>query len=279
MAFPAVARHCAAMADTVRHLQRPGVTENFEFRLSVLVKTGASFSFVYFSSWYSTDGGPLYTTSGTHVQSDPIADKDGNGVIDFSLGYCNPNADLVLPPYMNLPLTCSYTITGATAPGSQGGYVDASLVVGGAAGNYELQTQTYPSYCVETGNFINIGQTYTMNVYSSLYPAAMPSYAQAPAKPWYKINWLINHLDWFPGYHWYDLQGAIWTECGWTGNPSETGIPFPVSGSIAYTMIQDMDLYGTASYQVPTGGWACVVFIDAANLTPHTQTMFVKVDP
>jgi len=40
-----------------------------------------------------------------------------------------------------------------------------------------------------------------------------------------------------------------------------------------------MDLYGTASYQVPTGGWACVVFIDAANLTPHTQTMFVKVDP
>ena len=262
----------------VRYADRAWLTDHFEFRLSVLVRTGLvspAFSFVYFKSWYATDAGPVMDND---LIPPAAADKDGNGVIDFTLGYCNPNADCVLPPYIVLPVTCTYTIT-AVAPGTtKGGYVDAALVV--PSGDYELQSTTYASYCVETDFFITVGQTYNMNVFSSLYPSYLPSWGQS--KPWDKINWLINHLDWFPGYQWNDVQGAIWEECGWNGTPSEPYVTYPTASCscLAWTMITDMEAYGSG-YKVPTGGWACVVFIDKDHpeLQGHTQTMFIKVDP
>jgi hypothetical protein len=158
--------------------------------------------------------------------------------------------------------------------------VDAALTVGGAPNDYLITTQTYPSYCVETDYFIQVGQTYTMNVFSSLYPPSALTYPWIASKPWDKLNWLINHLSWYPGYKWYDLQGAIWKLCGWTGSPSEPGVTYPTStcSCLGWTMYSDATTYG-ANYQVPTGGWACVIMSDAANPIPHTQTMFVQIDP
>ena len=256
----------------VYYADRVGIEDDFEFKLSVLVKTGSTFSFVYFTSWYAKDGGPI--TSDAAYQH--AADVDGNGVIDFALGYCSPNADLQLPPWMNLPPTCSYQITGAYNPGSLGGYVDAALSNVGTG--YDFANGTFASWCVDYSVTITVGQTYNMNVYSSLWPNLMPTFAQA--KPWDKINWILNHLDWYPGYHWYDLQGAIWTLCGWIG-PTETGVPWPLALP-ATTMVSDANTYGSG-YKVPTGGWACVVFIAAG--TPNNasvanvQTMITKVDP
>jgi len=247
----------------VYYADRAGITDNFEFRLSVLVKTGTSFSFVYFKSWFISD-------------ATRITDPDNNGVIDFSIGFCNPNADYVLPPYLDLPASCNYVITGFN-PSSTGGYVDALL---SQIGNgYKIANGTYPSYCVEYNFNIWISQQYSMNVFSSLYPNApgFPTWAQS--KPWDKINWLINHLSWYPGYQMADLQGALWVLCGWNGNPGETGVPYPGVGSIGANMVTGATNNGTG-YKVPTGGLACVLFIDQnpANGT-HTQTMFVQVDP
>jgi len=246
----------------VYYADRAGITDNFEFRLSVLVKTGSTFSFVYFTSWFISD-------------ATRITDPDNNGVIDFSIGYCNPNADYVLPPYINLPSSCTYRITGFN-PSTTGAYVDALLGVTGTG--FDLGSGTFGSYCVEYNFNITVGTQYTMNVFSSLYPNApgFPSWAQS--KPWDKINWLVNHLSWYPGYTMSDLQGAIWVLCGWTGNPSETGVSYPLSTK-GTSMVTGATTNGTG-YKVPTGGLACVIFIDQnpANGT-HTQTMFVQVDP
>jgi len=247
----------------VYYADRAGVTDNFEFRLSVLVKTGGTFSFVYFTSWFISD-------------ATRITDPDNNGVIDFSIGYCNPNADYVLPPYLDIPSTCTYQIS--AFPGTNNGYVNATLG-GFTAGTFaDMTTGTFPSYCVETDYTINVGNVYNMNVFSSLYPNAtgFPTWAQS--KPWDKLNWLINHLSWYPGYAMADLQGAIWVLCGWNGNPSESYINYPLS-SIGNNMVTGANTNGTG-YKVPTGGWACVVFIDQNPTSgTHTQTMFVQVDP
>jgi hypothetical protein len=257
----------------VSYADRQGIVDNFEFKLYVLVRQGAGFNYVYFTSWFATDGGTVQYKD--NLGNYTVADKDSNGVIDFSLGYCSPDADLVLPPYINLPTTCTYKVT-HYAPGYTGGYSDAAL--SNVPANYEFGNGTVKSWCDDFAFTITVNTAYNMVVYSSLYPNLLPAFAQA--KPWDKIDWLLNHLSWYSGYHWYDLQGAMWVLCGWTG-PTKTNVTYPL-GVTGSQMVSDANTYG-AGYKVPDGGFACTIFI--ASGTPgnatvaNIQTMVIQLDP
>ncbi len=261
--FSNAAWHGEGQPLKVQYADRKGIPDNFEFKLYVMVRKGSGFDYVYFKSWTFADA--------------QVIPQNADGVCDFSIGYCNPNADYVLPPWINLPATSTYIISGAYAPGSQGGYVDATL--SNISGGYEVSNGLYASWCCDHQTTITVGQSYNMNVFSSLYPDLLPAFAQT--RPWDKYNWLLNHLDWYAGYHWYDLQGALWLleSPAWNG-VAEGGVP-NVTGMMTQ-MKNDANAYGSG-YKVPTGGWAAVVFIPAGTpgnaSNPTIQTMFIKLDP
>jgi len=242
--------------------------DNFEFKLYILVKQGILFNYVYFKSWTFADISTIPT--GADV------------VTDFVLGSCydplNP-PDLILAPYMNLPLTATYQITGwnpsSIINGVQG-YVDATLSTIGSG--YDIHNGLYASNCADHQTTITVGTSYNMNVYSSLYQDKLPVWAQS-AK-WNKINWLYNNLNHFPGYHWYDIQGAIWMydTPAWNGEP-EGGFPSVGVTATMLNMKTQMDLYGANYYPLP-GGWAAIIFIyNPTGSGPTIQTMFVRIDP
>ena len=239
-------------------------TDVIELKLFILVKQGTQFNYVQFGDWTFNDISTI--TQGS------------DGVIDYVLGSCydpsNP-PDYVFSPWMNLPSTATYQIVSGT-PGTLGGYVDASLT--NIPTGYDIHNGTYASNCADHQVTIN-NTPYNMNVYSSLYQSILPTFAQGTK--WNKLNWLYNHLNYFSGYHWYDLQGAIWL----LDNPSWNGVALAGVPNLTSTMTlmkTDMDAYGSTYVPAP-GGWAAIIFIPVGtppNATqPTIQTMIVKIDP
>jgi len=244
---------------TVRYGDSQNQIDNFEFKLFILVRQGSNFNYVFFHSW--------------KYQDDQLIAAGTDGVVDFVLGNCVPNADLILPPWMNLPLTATYTITG-WAPALLGGYVDATL--SDIPAGYEISNGVYASNCADHNLPIFVGVSYYMSVYSSLYQDQLPLFAQSDK--WEKINWLYNHLDWYPGYQWYDIQGFIWLydDPIWDGSAS---IGIPALTELSKQMKIDADKYGVG-YKVPSGGWAALIFIPVGNGDQAIiQTMCIHIDP
>ena len=228
------------------------------------MRQGTQFNYVLFDNWTFNDISDL--NQGT------------DGVIDFVLGSCydpsNP-PDYVFAPWMNLPVNATYTITGF--PATHGGYVDATL--SNIPSGYEISNGVYASNCADHQTLIYVGTPYNMNIYSSLYPSLLPTFAQG--NKWNKINWLYNHLNYFPGYQWYDIQGAIWLLDNpvWDGG-AEGGVPSLTTTMM--TMKNNMDTYGS-NYIPSPGGWAAIIFIPIGTLSnapaPTIQTMIIKLDP
>lgn len=111
------------------------------------------------------------------------------------------------------------------------------------------------------------------------YQDKLPIFAQGTK--WNKINWLFNHLDWYTGYQWNDIQGFIWL---YDSNPWN-GLPYagmPAVTDLSQQMKIDADTYG-ANFSPLPGGWAAIIFVPAGtahNATSATiQTMIVKIDP
>lgn len=241
--------------------------DHFKFELYILVKQGPAFVYLLMHTWVFDD------------ISNIEAGQDG--VVDFVLGNCYDPAnppDLVMPPWMNLPATCTYQIPGSQyAPGVLGAYVDALL--GGIPAGYEIHNGLYASWCADHETNIYLGSLYFMNVYSSLHPELLPPFA-ADGK-WAKINWMFNHLDWYPGYHWYDLQQVIWLYDNppWNG-VNHSGVPDLTP--LATQIKADCDTYGVG-YVPPPGGWATIIFIPTDTPPgaqyPTVQTMIIKIDP
>jgi len=239
-------------------------TDAFQIKLFILVKQGTDFVYVNFKNW-----------TFNNISNIP---QGTDGIVDFVLGNCyDPLSppDLILAPWMNLPNTVTYTIT--AQPSTLGGYVDATLT--NVPIGYDISNGVYGSNCADHTTFINIGVQYNMNVYSTLYPEKLPLFAQSDK--WEKINWIYNHLNYYPNYQWNDIQGAIWLYDNpiWNGQ-AEYGMPTLTPLSIK--MRDDANLYGVG-YKVPTGGWAGIVFIPSNTLpsatSPTIQTMFIKIDP
>jgi hypothetical protein len=65
-----------------------GTVDNFSFKLYVKVLVGTSYEYKLFHTFTTVDGGQL--NYGT------------DGVLDFVIGDCVPDADLVLPSYLNI---------------------------------------------------------------------------------------------------------------------------------------------------------------------------------
>ena len=235
-------------------------TDVTEFKLFILVRQGTSFVWKLFHTWTFND-----------ISNIPV---DEDNVVNFILGSCYDPANppqLILAPYQNLPPTATLNFhCSPYAPGNLGTYGDVTLSNVGTG--YIFGNGLYGAYCANHAVTINCGVNYAMNIFSSLYPATIPG--GDPTGKWPKINWLFNHLDWFPGYHWYDFQQVVWLyDVPAWGGGAEGGVP--ALTTLATQMKNAADANG-AGYVPPPGGYAAVIFL-GANQT--IQTLFIQVDP
>lgn len=249
--------------------------EIFTFKLYILVKSGDDFVYKYFATFNSTDDGPLMDEGGNEVP-----DVGQDGIVDFVLGSCNySDTDVQLPPYQNLPETCTLMIESTWAPAPVSGeYMDA-IISGISGSGYDLTNGTYGSYCFDRLTGIDVKpHYYIMDIYSTLYPGLMPAYVQE--EEWDRVNWLINHLDDY-AWDWSDLQQVIWK----LEDPSWSGTPYGgchAITSIGIDMYNDAVAHGDGYVPLP-GGWAAVCFVPQGTppdqQDPSVQTVFVTVDP
>ncbi len=249
---------------SVPYVDDPSAVDNYELRLSVLVKVGENFEYKYFGSFTFTDDGDLITDIGVGPGTD--------GVYDFVIGNCLVTAaDYVLAPYMNLPETSTLVVGSQYAPGAEGMYLDVKLT--GIGSGYDIEEDTwFGSYCFDRTVHIGVSTSYTVDVYSSLYPDLMP--ANMKDKEWDRVNWLVNHLDQFDGYLWSDFQQAMWIleDPSWDG--SATG-GVPAKTAMTDAMVAAAVANGDGYLPLP-GGWAAVSF---NNQGTAIQTVFIIVDP
>ncbi len=231
--------------------------DHFEFKLYVLLRKDAAFYYTYLYSWAFDD--------------DQIIPQGNDGIVDFTVGNCNPSSDILLPSWLNLPATCNYKFSSNYAPGSKGGYVDATL--SGFSNVYDITTGTYASYGADHTTSIPFGQTLAMAVYSSLYQNLLPTGLKNTK--WAKINWIMNHLTLYPGYKWYDVQGAIWLmdTPAWNGQ-AFMGVPALSTMHWAQQMYNDALINGV-NYNVPAGGTAALILLPS-NQSNMVQIVFVK---
>lgn len=234
--------------------------EEFKFVLSILVKSGEGFEYKKFYTWT--------------IMDDTFPRSGGNNVMDFVLGSCVPDADLILPPYMNLPATATLE-TGATIPGTLGTYFDVTLsnFPGNGLG-YDIKEEMVGVFCADYITDIDPSTTYVdMTVYSSLYPEFIPQTYNAQIAVLDNINWLGNNLYRYSGHTWKDIQDAVWMMINLSQAPSWTTVH-------ASKMVSDALLYGD-NYLPPVGGWAAVLFVGDLdqNENPTVQLLFTLVDP
>ncbi len=232
--------------------------DNFEFKLYILVRQGTTFDYKHFHTWTFKD--------------DETIEAGEDGIVEFVLGNCADEADLVLPPWMNLPPTADYTIVKASSP-ELGAYVDVKLE--NIPEGFEIENGLYPSNCADHNTLIHVNKKYSMEVYSSLYPDQLPEFAQSDK--WEKFNWLYNNLDRYPGYKWSDIQGFMWLydDPAWNGQANGT---VPAITEITQKMKADADRYGVG-YKVPHGGKYVIIFILPGSNQPIVQTMATYLNP
>lgn len=249
--------------------------ENFKFVLSILVKNGTD-TFIYkeFYTWTRTDSEALYSLGATS----PFIIGDDN-VIDFVLGSCVPDADLILPPYMDLPATATL-LTGPQIPGSLGTYFDVTLSdFSGTALGHDIKEEMVGVYCADYINSVALNTTYSnMNVISSLYPEDLPTAYDSQKIKLSNLNWLGNNFSLYGvagiDYTWKDVQNAIWMILGEI-TETNTDVDTDTPTAMAIRMKNDANNNGTG-YLPPVGGWAAVLF---AKTDASLQLIFTLVDP
>ena len=245
----------------IPHPNTDVVGERFKFKLFILVKDGNSFSYKKFKVWVVTD--------------DEKIDSGDNNIIEFVLGSCTPEADYILPPYMNLPENATLT-TISSIPGSLGTYFDVTLSNIGPG--YDIQNGNYGVYCADKIAEITLNQEYNMNVFTSLYIDQIPDAFSLQKPILDNINWLGNNLYRYEGHSWRDIQNAVWMLLGQITETENGGALAPTA--LAIKMKNDARDYGD-NYLPPVGGYAAVLFIspDANDTNTVLQLLFTLVDP
>lgn len=240
----------------IQYADRINTTDNFEFKMYILVRTGSTFSYKYFYSWTTSDDNRL--------------EQGTDGVIDFVLGSCTPNADVQLAPYQNLPISA---VVDATI--GNPGYWDLYITSVTPGGVYDFPTnQHLVTFCGDPNHYLSVG-THNMNVYTSLYsnswPAGMPFTLEKIAK----ANWLFNEL--YKPDNAYGIYMPTLTDA--QGDIVQLALrkilnDVNVTGT-ALTMATDANIHG--SFVPMPGGYAAVLFIK--NGDPSYQLVFTIVDP
>jgi len=243
----------------VLYNDRDNEVDTFEFKLYILVVDGSDFHYKYFHTWTFTD--------------DNMIPAGSDGVVDFVLGNCQvTDADLVLPPYMNLPATLTYTITHVPAQSGLG-YFDAEIQ--NVPAGYDITNGTWPAFCGDYATLIHVHTSYTMDVYSSLYPDNIPQFPHTNKNNFDKVNWLINHLDNYPTHTWSDVQAFIWKMVtDWDGSNGHL-VGSWSSHPVAQAMYADAMANGVG-YQPLPGQYALVVLSGTNNAI---QLQIILVDP
>lgn len=243
----------------------PSIDEVFEFVLLIYVKVGNSFQIKEFARFTSNDAGGL----------NGITDKGGDGVYDFVLGSCVPDADIVLPPYMNLPETVTMAVGPALNPGTAGTYID--ILLSDFGNGYDIITDsTYGAFCGDLETGIET-ISYNVEVFSSLYPGTLVE-THGYLK-FGEINWIGNNLYRFPDHTWQDIQNAVWMLIGQLpddGTDGGVGVPSQIAKDM-----KDAAIVSGVDYFPPVGGWAAVLFVspEATPNNPVIQILFILVDP
>lgn len=240
---------------TVNYVDYEGVIDSYELKLFILVRNGPNVEYVHFKTFSFQDISNI--------------SEGGDGIIDGVLGGCydkNSPPDFILPGWMNIPLQVNYKLISQTSSDSYFRALLADVPAG-----YEITNGEFSTFCGDHNTFINLNQFYLMNVYNTLYIDNLPSFINK--EKWQKINWLINHLHYFPGYTWKDIQQLIWLYDAPAWNGQTHGI-IPALTSIAADMKNKADQYGPG-YQVLPGGWACVLFTNSETVQPA----IMMVDP
>ena len=236
--------------------------EEFKYKLFILVKSGSGFVYKKFFTW-------------TIIDNAPLPNIGENNVMEFVLGSCTPDADLILPPYMNLPESATMT-TISYVPGNLGTYFDVNLSDIGYG--YDIQNGNYGVYCGDITTSITLNKTYNMNVFSSLYLDLIPDAFNLQKSVLDNINWLGNNLYRYEDHTWRDIQNAVWMLLGQITETQNGGVLKPTP--IAIKMKNDAFAYGD-DYNPPVGGYAAVLFIspNATSTYRDLQLLFTLVDP
>jgi hypothetical protein len=232
--------------------------EVFTFEISILVKTGGTFSYVSFIK--------------LTVEDDEMLDTGEDGVVDFVLGNCNlTEPDIQLPPYQNLPTTATVLFTHPADPGYWGVKVTG---VNPAAPQYAYdlpQNINMAGWCGDQFNFISPG-SHTVHVYGTMTDLNWPT-----GMPWSlgkitQVNWLFNNLGSF-GMSMSGMtnaQGDVLQEAIWGILQSKA-----VAGMAASMVTQA----SSHSNFVPLpGGWGAVLLIKDDDPDLY-QLIFTIVDP
>jgi len=204
---------------------------------------------------------------------------DGSdGVVDFVLGPCGSDADFFFPSYMNIPYTAKLKTT-SYAPGNPGGgYINSKL--SNIPSGFDVSNGHHASWNLDHQLTITNGNTYSMDVYSSLYTFYGPDFLEN--EQWDKVNWIMNHLDWYPGHTWEDIQGAFWLldlQEPWNGNATG-GIRNVTQLQYAQQMKTDADAYGTG-FEPSWGDQAAVIFTEQGTpqgaAHPNLIIVFIEI--
>ncbi|MEI7500788.1 MAG: hypothetical protein WCK84_10110, partial [Bacteroidota bacterium] len=136
----------------VQYADRLNTTDNFEFKLSVMVKTDAVFQYKYFHTFSFKDAEKI------------IAGTDG--VVDFVLGSCSPGADLVIPFQETGNSAPVANIVVQTGNAQLGQVLTGSYTFNDAEGDSE-GTSAFKWYRAENGSGFN--ETVIANATGSTY--------------------------------------------------------------------------------------------------------------
>jgi hypothetical protein len=237
--------------------------DQFKFELWIYVTLNDGWGYVKFHEWEFDDA--------------EMIDAGVDGVVDFVLGNCvYDDPDLLLPPWMNLPVGGDYSFALSNGGPTGDSYWD--VTIGGISSpNFDMVNGTFEGWCADEGTTIGNG-THCMDAMSSLYPKMLPPYWLDLLPPpnsngdtpltreeaLCATNWLWNNQQNYT-YTTAEMQNALWNLFN---NKAVSGI--------AKTMADDAR--GNCDFSPLPGGWAAILFVPCNDELQLQMTFFV-VDP
>jgi len=232
--------------------------DQYLFELYIYVATGEGYDYVKFHQWIIND--------------DEMIPAGDDLVVDFVLGNCvDDTPDLLLPPWMNLPMGDAFTFTLSNGGNGEESYWDINVAGLPANTLYDFYNGDYAGWCADEGTTIGNG-VHCMDAMSSLYPDMLPDYwlDDTPVGGLTKpqaicaANWLWNNQANYT-YNINQMQNALWNLFN---NKSVNGV--------ALQMANDAKMH--TDFSPLPGGWAAIFFVPC-NQYDELQMTFFVVDP